>query len=136
MATRTGALAGLQVVDLSRVLGGPYCTQILGDHGADVLKIEPPGGDETRGWGPPFVEDTAAYFRGVNRNKRSLVLDLAGAQGRDVLLGFLEGADVLVENYKPSALSGSSTAACRATGATARWAACPATTRRSRPWRG
>lgn len=100
----TGALAGLQVIDLSRVLGGPYCTQILGDHGADVLKIEPPSGDETRAWGPPFVEGSTAYFRGVNRNKRSLALDLGAAEGRDVLLGFLEGADVLVENYKPGTL--------------------------------
>ncbi|MEL6060492.1 MULTISPECIES: CaiB/BaiF CoA transferase family protein [unclassified Methylobacterium] len=102
--SRTGALAGLQVVDLSRVLGGPYCTQILGDHGAEVLKIEPPSGDETRAWGPPFVAGSTAYFRGVNRNKRSLVLDLATEQGRDLLLGFLEGADVLVENYKPGTL--------------------------------
>jgi crotonobetainyl-CoA:carnitine CoA-transferase CaiB-like acyl-CoA transferase len=104
METRTGALAGLEVVDLSRVLGGPYCTQILGDHGAEILKIEPPSGDETRGWGPPFVEDSTAYFRGVNRNKRSLALDLTTAQGRGLLLGLLEGADVLVENYKPGTL--------------------------------
>ena len=102
--SRTGALAGLQVVDLSRVLGGPYCTQILGDHGAEILKIEPPSGDETRAWGPPFVEGSTAYFRGVNRNKRSLVLDLTTERGRDLLLGFLEGADVLVENYKPGTL--------------------------------
>jgi crotonobetainyl-CoA:carnitine CoA-transferase CaiB-like acyl-CoA transferase len=103
-ASGTGALAGLQVVDLSRVLGGPYCTQILGDHGAEILKIEPPSGDETRAWGPPFVEGSTAYFRGVNRNKRSLVLDLSDERGRDLLLGFLEGADVLVENYKPGTL--------------------------------
>lgn len=104
MQSRTGALAGLQVVDLSRVLGGPYCTQILGDHGAEVLKVEPPSGDETRAWGPPFVEGSTAYFRGVNRNKRSLVLDLVTARGRELLLGFLEGADVLIENYKPGTL--------------------------------
>ena len=65
-----GALRGLKVLDLSRVLAGPYATQILGDHGADVLKVEAPGGDETRRWGPPFVGDTSAYFMGVNRNKR------------------------------------------------------------------
>ena len=61
-----GALHGCRVIDLSRVLGGPYCTQILGDHGAEVFKIEPPSGDETRGWGPPFLDGTASYFLGVN----------------------------------------------------------------------
>jgi crotonobetainyl-CoA:carnitine CoA-transferase CaiB-like acyl-CoA transferase len=95
-----GALAGLRVIDLTRVLGGPFCTQILADHGADVIKIEPPQGDETRGWGPPFVDGVASYFIGVNRNKRSVVLDLSKDEGRNALLGLLEGADVLVENFK------------------------------------
>lgn len=104
MAEETGALAGITVVDLSRVLGGPYCTQILGDHGADVLKVEPPTGDETRTWGPPFVDGVAAYYLGVNRNKRGIVLDLTSEAGREALLGFLEGADVLVENFKPGTL--------------------------------
>src|SRR3546814_9264097 len=67
-----GALAGLKVVDLTRVLGGPYCTQVLADHGATVIKIEPPQGDEVRDWGPPFHEGDASYFIGVNRNKRSV----------------------------------------------------------------
>jgi crotonobetainyl-CoA:carnitine CoA-transferase CaiB-like acyl-CoA transferase len=102
--TTKGALTGLRVIDLSRVLGGPYCTQLLGDHGADVIKIEPPTGDETRTWGPPFVDGTAAYYRGINRNKRGLVLDLASEKGRAILLGLLEGADVLVENFKPGTL--------------------------------
>jgi crotonobetainyl-CoA:carnitine CoA-transferase CaiB-like acyl-CoA transferase len=101
-----GALAGITVIDLSRVLGGPYCTQILGDHGADVLKVEPPQGDETRGWGPPFTGDTAAYFTAINRNKRGIVLDLKQADAREALLGLLEGADVLVENFKPGTLEG------------------------------
>ncbi len=101
-----GALAGVTVVDLSRVLGGPYCTQILGDHGADVLKIEPPQGDETRVWGPPVADGASAYFRGVNRNKRGMVLDLRGDDGRTTLLGLLAGADVLVENFKPGTLEG------------------------------
>ncbi len=99
-----GALAGIRVIDLSRILGGPYCGQILGDHGADVLKIEPPQGDDTRAWGPPFVaidgERVASYYLGLNRNKRGARLDLAGSAGREVLLGLLEGADVLIENFK------------------------------------
>ena len=101
-----GALAGITVVDLSRVLGGPDCTQILGDHGADVLKVEPPQGDETRVWGPPVSGGASAYFLGVNRNKRGLVLDLKTDAGRAALLGLLAGADVLVENFKPGTLEG------------------------------
>lgn len=97
---RPGALAGLRVIDLTRVLGGPYCTQMLGDHGADVIKIEPPQGDETRGWGPPFQDRTASYFLGVNRNKRGMALDLSQPDGRAVLLRLLGTADVLVENFK------------------------------------
>lgn len=97
---RPGALNGIRVIDLSRVLGGPYCTQILGDHGAEVIKIEPPQGDETRDWGPPFRDDAASYYVGVNRNKRALALDLARPAGRTVLLRLLEGADVLIHNFK------------------------------------
>src|SRR5579863_9047478 len=96
----TGALAGIKVIDLTRVLGGPYCTQMLGDHGADVVKIEPPQGDETRSWGPPFQGDAASYFIGVNRNKRGVALDLTRPEGRDVVLRLLESADVLIENFK------------------------------------
>ncbi len=99
-----GALQGCKVVDLSRVLGGPYCTQILGDHGAEVFKVEPPAGDETRGWGPPFQEGTASYFLGVNRNKLGLSLDLSSEEGRRFLLALLDDADVLVENFKPGTL--------------------------------
>jgi crotonobetainyl-CoA:carnitine CoA-transferase CaiB-like acyl-CoA transferase len=99
-----GAIAGLRVIDLSRVLGGPYCTQILADHGADVIKVEPPAGDETRDWGPPFHEDDAAYFLGANRNKRSIGLDLASEGGRTVLMKMLETADVLIETFKPGTL--------------------------------
>ena len=79
-----GAMAGIKVVDLARVLGGPYCTQILGDHGALVIKVEPPQGDETRDWGPPFHEGDASYFIGLNRNKKSIGLDLSTQKGRDV----------------------------------------------------
>jgi formyl-CoA transferase len=109
LARGPGALAGLKVVDLTRVLGGPYCTMVLSDHGADVIKLEPPQGDETRDWGPPFTENPdgsrdASYFLGVNRNKRSVGLDLSRPEGRAVLLRLLEGADVLVENFKPGTM--------------------------------
>src|SRR3974390_265433 len=99
-----GALDGVRILDLTRVLGGPYCTQMLGDHGADVLKIEPPGGDETRAWGPPFQNGLSSYFLGVNRNKRSIVLDLTQSSGRDSLIDLLADADILVENFKPGTL--------------------------------
>jgi crotonobetainyl-CoA:carnitine CoA-transferase CaiB-like acyl-CoA transferase len=102
--TAPGALAGLKVIDLSRVLGGPFCTQILGDHGAEVIKVEPPQGDETRGWGPPFKGDAASYFIGVNRNKRGIALDLTKPAGRQVLFRLFANADVLVENFKTGTL--------------------------------
>jgi len=96
-----GALEGLKVIDLSRVLGGPYCAQMLADHGAHVIKIEPPQGDETRLWGPPFDADgISAYYAGINRNKRTVALDLSKPDGRTVLLKLLEDADVLIENFK------------------------------------
>src|SRR6202789_2764923 len=99
-----GAMTGLRVIDLTRVLGGPYCTQILADHGADVIKVEPPAGDEVRDWGPPFHDEDAAYFVGINRNKRSIGLDLASEDRRAVLMKMLENADVLIENFKPGTL--------------------------------
>lgn len=102
--TEHSALSGLKIVDLTRVLGGPYCTQVLADHGADVIKIEPPLGDEVRDWGPPFHEGDAAYFIGVNRNKRGMALDLTRSEGREVLMRLLEDADLLIENYKPGTL--------------------------------
>ncbi|MBV8521994.1 MAG: CoA transferase, partial [Acetobacteraceae bacterium] len=104
LAKTPGALAGLKVIDLTRVLGGPYCTMILGDHGADVIKIEPPQGDEVRDWGPPFQDGDASYFLGVNRNKRSIALDIRKAEGKAALLRLLEAADVLVENFKPGSM--------------------------------
>src|ERR1700733_8611537 len=82
LARSPGALAGLKVVDLTRVLGGPYCTMILSDHGADVIKVEPPQGDEVRDWGPPFHEGDASYFIGVNRNKRAMAVDLRRPEGQ------------------------------------------------------
>lgn len=99
-----GAIAGLRVIDLTRVLGGPYCTQILGDHGAEIIKVEPPAGDETRDWAPVLTETGSAYFNSANRNKRSLGLDLTKPRGRDVLMQLLKNADVLIENFKPGTL--------------------------------
>ena len=101
-----GPLAGLRIVDCSTVLAGPYCTMLLGDLGADVIKVEPPEGDATRGWGPPWVGSeadgtrTAAYFLAVNRNKRGLRLDLKTADGAAVLGRLLERGDALVENFR------------------------------------
>ncbi len=94
-------LSGVRVVDLSRILSGPYCTMVLADLGAEVVKIEPPGGDETRRWGPPFAGDTATYFFGTNRNKHSVELDLTTDRDRGVLRALIEGADVLVHNFTP-----------------------------------
>jgi crotonobetainyl-CoA:carnitine CoA-transferase CaiB-like acyl-CoA transferase len=83
LAETPGALAGLKVIDLTRVLGGPYCTMLLSDHGADVIKLEPPQGDEVRDWGPPFDDaGDASYFIGMNRNKQSVGLDLSRPEGR------------------------------------------------------
>ena len=98
-------LAGLKVVDLSRVLAGPLCTQILGDLGADVVKIERPGtGDDTRQWGPPFAGDDAAYFLSLNRNKRSVALDLRSSEGAAAIRRLAASADVLIENFRPHLL--------------------------------
>jgi crotonobetainyl-CoA:carnitine CoA-transferase CaiB-like acyl-CoA transferase len=93
-------LAGIRVLDLSRVLAGPLCTLILADLGAEVIKVEPPWGDETRGWGPPFVQGESAYFLAVNRGKRSLALDLKAREGQEVVRRLAAQADVLVENFK------------------------------------
>ncbi|MBO9455835.1 CoA transferase [Paracoccus sp. R12_1] len=98
--TTFGSLANLKVIDASRVLGGPYAGQVLADHGADVIKLEPPAGDETRGWGPPFLGDAASYFQGLNRNKRGIAVDLSQDKGRELLLALLDDADVLLENFK------------------------------------
>ncbi|MGI8609069.1 MAG: CaiB/BaiF CoA transferase family protein [Candidatus Dormibacteria bacterium] len=104
--TGPGALRGSRVLDLSRVLAGPLCCQMLGDHGAEVIKVESPAGDETRNWGPPFLEDgTSAYFTGLNRNKRNICLDARADGGRDVLEKLIAGCDVLVENFKAGTLA-------------------------------
>jgi len=100
------ALSGLRVLDLSRVLAGPLCTQVLGDLGADVVKVERPGlGDDTRHWGPPFAGEDAAYFLSLNRNKRSVVLDLATPEGADAVRGLAARSDVLIENFRPGGMA-------------------------------
>jgi crotonobetainyl-CoA:carnitine CoA-transferase CaiB-like acyl-CoA transferase len=105
-AHRPGPLHGIRVIDCSTVLAGPFCSMVLGDLGADVIKIEPPEGDATRGWGPPWVGSkadatrTAAYYLAVNRNKRSIRLDLSREAGRDVLRALLRGGDVVIENFR------------------------------------
>ncbi|MGH2712754.1 MAG: CaiB/BaiF CoA transferase family protein [Thermoleophilaceae bacterium] len=94
-------LSGVRVVDLSRVLAGPYCTMVLADLGADVIKVErPQGGDETRAWGPPFAGGEAAYYLSVNRGKRSCAIDLSGDEGRALALELCTGADAVIENFK------------------------------------
>lgn len=111
--SKEGALAGLKVLDLSRVLAGPWCTQILADLGADVVKIERPGvGDDTRGWGPPFLKDAdghdttqSTYFTACNRNKRSVTVDMATPEGQALLQRMAAQSDVVVENFKTGGLA-------------------------------
>ncbi len=108
MKDATGPLKGLRVLDLTRVLAGPTCTQMLGDLGAEVIKIERPGaGDDTRGFAPPTMPgtETSAYFIGVNRNKRSVTLDIAAPEGQAIMRQLLEDTDILVENFKVGALA-------------------------------
>jgi crotonobetainyl-CoA:carnitine CoA-transferase CaiB-like acyl-CoA transferase len=104
--TADGPLAGITVLDLTRVLSGPYCTMLLADMGARVIKIEQPGrGDDTRAWGPPFVSGESAYFLSINRNKESVTLDFKQPAGRALLDGLVARADVMVENFRPGAMA-------------------------------
>jgi crotonobetainyl-CoA:carnitine CoA-transferase CaiB-like acyl-CoA transferase len=104
--TATGPLAGLTILDLTRVLSGPYCTMLLADMGGRVIKVEQPGrGDDTRAWGPPFVGAESAYFLGTNCNKESVTLDFRTPEGQDILERLVARADVLVENFRPGALA-------------------------------
>jgi crotonobetainyl-CoA:carnitine CoA-transferase CaiB-like acyl-CoA transferase len=101
-----GALDGIVVVDFSRVLAGPYATMMLGDYGADVIKVERPGvGDDTRAWGPPYDSaGVATYFNAINRNKRSVTVDLATPAGVQTARALVAGADVVVENFRPGTM--------------------------------
>ncbi len=102
---RMKPLDGIRVVDLSRILAGPYCSMLLGDMGAEIIKIESPDhGDDTRGWGPPFIDGESAYFLSINRNKKSLTLNLKAGQGKDILTRLIGLSDVLIENFRPGTL--------------------------------
>jgi formyl-CoA transferase len=98
-------LAGIRILDFTHALAGPYCTMLLGDLGADVVKIEPPSGDHSRQWGPPFIEGESSYFLSVNRNKRSVVLDLKMPAALAVAKGLAMAADVVAENFKPGTMA-------------------------------
>src|SRR5918912_244833 len=110
MPTRDDAppmpLEGIRVLDLSRVLAGPYCTMMLGDLGADVIKVESPEGDDTRRWGPPYVGGESAYYLCCNRNKRGVVVDLGTAEGRDLVRSLARESQVLVENFRLGRMEG------------------------------
>ena len=97
-------LAGIRVLDLTQILAGPYCTMMLGDLGADVVKVERPDGDGTRRWGPPFAGEESAYFLQVNRNKRSIAIDLKHPDGAAVAQRLAARADVVIENFLPGAV--------------------------------
>lgn len=98
-------LEDVKVIDLTRILSGPFCTMTLADLGAEVIKIESPSGDDTRQWGPPFIGDKSAYFMSVNRNKKSIVLNLKKEKGKEAFLKLIEDADVVVENFRPGTLN-------------------------------
>ncbi|MBT3989503.1 MAG: CoA transferase [Rhodospirillaceae bacterium] len=105
--SKDGPLTGLRIIDLTRILAGPICTMNLGDMGAEIIKIEQPSkGDDTRNWGPPFIEGEAAYFLGANRSKKSVTLDLKSDKGRDILSALIQKSDVVIDNFKTGTLEG------------------------------
>lgn len=106
MQNTKAILDGIRVIDLTRVLTGPFCAMMLGDLGADVIKIErQETGDDTRQWGPPFVDDESAYFLSINRNKRSITLNLKSDEGKKILWDLIESADIIVENFRPGTMA-------------------------------
>ena len=99
------SLHGLRVIDFTRVVAGPYSTSILGDLGAEIIKIERPGtGDDSRGWGPPFIGEVSSYFLGLNRNRRSVAIDLQTPEGVEIARKLIAGADVVVESFRPGVM--------------------------------
>jgi succinate---hydroxymethylglutarate CoA-transferase len=103
--TKRGPLHGLKVLDMSRILAGPYCSQLLGDMGAEVIKVEHSTGDGTRTWGPPFVGKESTYFLSVNRNKKSIVVDIKKQAGRQIIMDLAAKCDVFIENFLPGKLT-------------------------------
>src|SRR5690242_3275731 len=104
-APRNSALEGIRVLDFSHALAGPYCTLLLSDYGAEVYKLESPhGGELSRGWGPPFIGDQAAFFLGLNRGKRGIAIDLKKPTGRDLCMKLIAKMDVLIENFRPGTM--------------------------------
>ena len=112
------ALEGIKVLDLSRALAGPYCTMMLADMGAEVIKLEMPGtGDDSRSWGPPFVEGESAYFMSVNRNKKSITVNMKSELSKEIVTKLIKQSDVLVENFRPGAMDRLGFGNCTNTGA-------------------
>lgn len=101
---REKPLTGIKVLDFTRVLAGPYATMMLGDMGAEIIKVEPPAGDDSRYFGPPFINDESTYFLAINRNKKSIVIDLKKKEGKDIVKELVKQVDVLVENYRPGVM--------------------------------
>src|SRR5690625_7997147 len=101
----SGALSGIKIIDLSRVLAGPYSTMILGDLGADVIKIESPEGDDTRTWGPPFQNGVSAYYLCANRNKKSITINLKTQQGIEQIKNLIKDDDVIINNFKKGTMN-------------------------------
>ena len=97
----SGPLKGVKVLDFTRVMAGPFCTMLLGELGADIVKVEPPGGEDTRGWGPPWMGEDSAYFMSVNKNKRSIILNLRAEASKEVVKRLTRWADIVVENFRP-----------------------------------
>src|SRR5512146_2226207 len=103
--TAPAPLKGVRVIDMSRIIAGPYCSMILGDFGAEVIKVEQPKiGDESRAWGPPWMKEVSAYYIAVNRNKKSLTLNLKKPEGVQIFKGLVEKGDVLIENFRPGTM--------------------------------
>ena len=95
------ALKGIKILDITQAMSGPFATMLLGDLGADVVKVEPPNGDQTRSWAPPYMNGISSYFISTNRNKKSIAIDLKTGDGKEILRRLIAQSDILVENFRP-----------------------------------